>query len=490
MNDLAEKALHGLDVARRAVIARPLLAFGALGFAVSVVVVVFGGQVNARRPTRPETTWLGLQNSHGKQLDDWVPSAIMLGAIVALVLVWLGLVEYVRRHDQPERRLWALATAWALPFIAGPPLMDTTIQSYAAFGLLQRHGVDPYEVGASHLRADRIVAAIMPGARSTPSSSGPLGTLLQHAALAGSGGSVVGAVLLLRAVGILAAVLIGRFATELAGTRRARALTLTVLNPLVLLYVVSAGHFDGVMVALVLAALVVAGQRRWLLAIALVCIAGSVEGQAFVVLPAVVAAHLLGRRTIAWWRLIGRDLAVAAGTIVVSALVVPDGFGWLSTVSKQFSAHTPFSVAGAIAKLLNPVVRGASYDDLAAGARITAIAAMVCVIAYLTATVRQRALERTAGYSLLAIALLAPVLYPWYLLWGTLCLAPAASGARRLGVIGLCAAGCVLMPPGFSPTATNVLTGIGLAIVSLVLLAVVFRRERTLRRAVPISAGR
>jgi hypothetical protein len=490
MNDLAEKALHGLDVARRAVISRPMLAFGALGCAVSAVIMVAGAQVNVRRPTRPVSTWLGLQDAHGVPGDDWVPGAIMLGAIALLVLIWIALVESVRRHDQPERRVWSVAAAWALPFVLGPPLMDTTIQSYAAFGSLQRHGLDPYDVGANHLGANRIVAAIEPSFRGTPSSSGPLGTLLQHAALSLSGGSLLGAMLVLRATGVVATVLIGRFATDLAGTRRSRALTLTVLNPLLLLFVVSAGHLDGLMVALVLAALAAAGQRRWLVSIALVCIAGSVEGQAFVVLPAIVAAHWLGRRTIAWWRLIGRDVAVAAGTVVLCALVVPDGFGWLWTVSEQFSAHTPFSVAGAIAKLFKPVVRGASYDDLAAGARITAITAMVCLIGYLIATARQRALERTAGYSLLAIALLAPVLYPWYLLWGALCLAPAATGARRLAVIGLCAAGCLLMPPGFSPTTTNVVTGVALTVVVGVVLTVALRRERALRRAVPVSAGR
>jgi hypothetical protein len=490
MNDLAEKALHGLDVARRALVARPMSVFGVLGFAVASTVVVAGGQVNARRTTRPVTTWLGLQNSHGVRINDWVPSAIMLGAIVVLVLLWLVVVEYVRRRDQPERRIWFVAAAWAVPFVVGPPLMETTAQSYAAFGLLQRHGFDPYEVGANHLGAAPIVAAIEPGARGVPSSSGPIATLIQHMALSVSSGSVVGGIIALRVAGVVATVLIGQFAAELAGRHRDRALTLTVLNPLVLLYVISAVHLDGLMVALVLSALAAAGQRRWLMSIALVCLAGSVSGQAFVVLPAVIAAHWLGRRTIAWWLLIGRDLLVAAATTVAAGLVVPDGFGWMWTVSKQFSAHTPYSIAGAIAKLLKPVVRGASYDDLAAGARITAMTALVCILGYLVATARQRALERTAGYSLLAIALLAPVLYPWYLLWGTLCLAPSASGTRRVAVLGLVAAGCLLMPPGFSPTATNVLTGMGLAVVVGAVIAVLLRGERVPRAAAQVSAGK
>ncbi len=133
-------------------------------------------------------------------------------------------------------------------------------------------------------------------------------------------------------------------------------------------------------------------------------------------------------------------------------------------------------------------MRGASYDDLAAGARIASVSAMVCVIAYLIGTARQRALERTAGYSLVALALLAPVLYPWYLLWGTICLAPTANGTRRVAVLALCAAGCVLTPPGFAPTATNVITGSALAVVAAVVIGLPTIRQAS-RSGMSVSAG-
>src|SRR4051794_23255662 len=122
MNDLAEKALHGLDVARRAMVARPMRSFAALGFAIAAAVVVAGARVNAQQPTRPVSNWLGLQDAHGVHSDDWLPGAIMLAAVVTLALLWLGFVRYVRRHDQPERRVWSVAGAWALPFVLGPPL--------------------------------------------------------------------------------------------------------------------------------------------------------------------------------------------------------------------------------------------------------------------------------------------------------------------------------------------------------------------------------
>jgi hypothetical protein len=273
----------------------------------------------------------------------------------------------------------------------------------------------------------------------------------------------------------------------MGGSHRARALTLSVLNPLVLLYVVSSPHLDGLMMAFVLASLAAADQRRWLVSVALACIAGSVTAQGFVVLPVVIAVHWLGRRTVAVWRLVGRDLLVAIVITGVIGIAVPDGFGWLSTVGKQFSNHTPFSVAGAIGKALTPIVRGASYDDLAVGGRITAMTAMVCVIGYLVATASHRALERTAGYALLAMGLLAPVLYPWYVLWGALCLAPTANGARRAGVLTLGAAACVLTPPGFSIATTNVITSIDLVVVAGIAAGVLFLSRH--RQAETVSAG-
>jgi hypothetical protein len=184
---------------------------------------------------------------------------------------------------------------------------------------------------------------------------------------------------------------------------------------------------------------------------------------------------------------LARDLSVAAVTTTVCGVVVSDGFGWLWTVSKQFPLHPPFTVASAIAKLLAPVVRGASYDDLAAGARVTVLTAMVCVIVYLLVTARQRSLERTAGYSLLALGLLAPVTYPWYLLWGLICLAPGAIGTRRVLVLALSVAGCLLYPPGFSSTATNALTTTALGIIAVILLAMPSVRRATRDSAAAIS---
>ena len=188
MNDLAEKALNGLHVARRQVSSRPTLSLSIAGFVAAGVVVAAGGRVGAARAARPLVNWLGLQDTHGADASDIAPGAVMLLALVVLIALWLGTVEVVRRRDIPVAQVWAIAGAWAMPFAIGPPLMDTTVYSYAAFGLLQRQGGDPYVHGPGAVGDLPVVSAIDPGARGTPSGVGPLGTLLQHLAISAAGG--------------------------------------------------------------------------------------------------------------------------------------------------------------------------------------------------------------------------------------------------------------------------------------------------------------
>jgi hypothetical protein len=490
MNDLAEKALHGLHVARGALWARPMLSFAAAGLVVGCVAVVAGGKVGAARATHPLTSWFGLENRHVRHTADWPAGTVLLAAIFTLVLLWIALALVVHRTAPARRRVWGVAAAWAAPFAVGPPLMDTTVYSYVAFGLVQRNGHNPYAGGVSQLGDVPIVNAVEPAARDTPSGSGPLSTLVQHFAVSAGAGNAIAAVVVLRVIGVLAAIGIARLAEELVPRHRSRAVALTLPNPLVLLYVVSAAHLDGLLVVFALGALVAVRQRRWLAAVALAALAGSVGGPGFVLVPIVVVMHWLGRRGQPGWQVLGRDLPVAAAIIAAAGFAATDGFGWARTMHKQFAAHTPYSITGAVVHLFDPVVRSASYDDLAAGARITALTALACTLGYLLISARYRPVDRTAGFALLALALLAPVLYPWYLLWGTLCLAPRAAGPRLVAVFALSAAGCALMPAGFGPTAGYAVTGGLLFAVAAATGAVLVRRERLLReRSQRMAAG-
>jgi alpha-1,6-mannosyltransferase len=475
VNDLAEKALDTLGAVRRQVQHHAVLCLGAAGFVVGTVTVLAGGRAVAARADLPLTSWLGAEDTRNEPVGP-LPGSLWVAAVAVL---WVVLLGVARRRDLGPGRIWALAGAWALPFVAGPPIMDTVVYSDVAYGRLLRSGFDPYAVGPLRLGETPLVLAINPGDRSQPTSAGPLGTFAAHLALSISGGSDLLAVLVLRGMALLAVVWIGRSAIELGGRASGLALAACVANPLVLLYGLNSPHLDVATVACLLAALVFAGRRRWLAAVTLTAVGGSIAPVGLVAVPLVIVAHWsfrVGRRR---GYALARDIAVAAAVITAAGFLQDHGFGWVTTARSQFSRHTPFSVVGATERLLSFMVRAASFDDLAAGARLTAALAAVCTIGYLLLTPRRRPLAAGFGYALLALGLLAPVLDPWYLLWGVLCLLPTASALQRVWAAGLSIGACVLVPLGFGTTAGNAVTALALAVVGLGTLAAAWSvRER------------
>ncbi|MGH8960460.1 MAG: polyprenol phosphomannose-dependent alpha 1,6 mannosyltransferase MptB [Jatrophihabitantaceae bacterium] len=481
MNDLAEQALHGLDLARKQIIRHPVASLTVGGFLAATVTMVAGGQIGASASATPLRSWFGLLPDNGTA-GDAVAGTVMFGGILALLLLWIVAVARLRPNACSERQLWTLVGAWAAPFVLGPPLLSTDIYTFAGQGLLQRAGIDPYKHGPSALGHHAIVNAIDPTWRSVPSTSGPLGTLLEHLAVAITGGDAFGTVLVLRVLGLACLFAIGRLAGELAGPHRIPAIALTALNPALLLYVVSSAHLDGVLVALLLGSLIASAQRRWLLALVLVCAAAATKPVAIAAVPAVLLAHCLGQRSHIAWRIAARDVAIAIACLAAFSFLVPDGLGWRHNFSSVTREHTPFAPASIVSDMIRWIVPSASFDDLAVGGRIAVVVAAVGIVIYLLVTMRARSLDRTIGYSLLAIGLLSPVLYPWYLLWGVVCLAPAAVGVRRDWVVALSCAACVLIPAGFSSRVADTVTLVTLLVIAIVLLPTLYLHHQAQRR--------
>jgi hypothetical protein len=330
------------------------------------------------------------------------------------------------------------------------------------------------------------VAAVDPSWRSVQSPYGPLATTLQHLAISISGGDPLGATLVFRVLAVLSMVAIGLLAAELAGPRRVQALTMTLLNPLLLLQVVSAAHLDAVMCALLLGAVVAGNQRRWMLGIVLAAAAGSIKAPAYLAVLALIAVHQSFGRGLNW-RALGRDAGVAVVSVLGFGLLVPDGWGWVRALDIPALGHTSLAPASLVADIIDPLVPAASFDDLAAGGRITALLAAGCIIVYLTLTADRRALDRTIGYGMLGTGLLSPVVYPWYLLGGVVCLVATARGMRRDVLVFLSAVGCLLNPPGFTTHISTDLGAIAFGVCLLVLAPRLVRRRRPARSAlVPV----
>ena len=201
MNDLAELALDGLLAARRAIVARPAPPLAVTGAVCAGAVVVLGGRVGAAPAAVPIDRWLHLLPEAGYRVTDVWLGLGLLGAITALLLTWLLTCRVAARGRLTVRQLYAIAAAWAVPFVVGPPLMNTGVFGYAARGLLSRAGQNPYLDPPTQLGPLRVVDAIDPVLRGAESSDGPLATLLSHLVLAVSAGSAITAVLVFRRAG-------------------------------------------------------------------------------------------------------------------------------------------------------------------------------------------------------------------------------------------------------------------------------------------------
>jgi hypothetical protein len=493
MNDLARTALRALDVTRDGIRARPSISLAVAGFLAASLTVVAGGRIGTVKSVIPLTTWMGLLSRNGYRSSDLLPGSLALAGVAALLGLWLLALRLNHSGTTTEARVWWIAGAWSLPFVIGPPLLSNDVFSYAAEGLLVRNGFDPYSVGPAALGNVPAVAAVDPSWRSVPSPYGPLATTVQHLAIAISGGNPLGATLVFRALGVVCLVAIGLLAAELAGGRRVQALTITVLNPLLLLHIVSAAHLDGVMCALLLAAVVVANQRKWVLGLVLAAAAGSIKAPGFTAVLAIIAVHVQGYRGRLAWRTGLRDTGVAGLAILIFSVLVGNGWGWIHALNTPALGHTSLAPASLVADMFSPIVEAASFDDLAAGGRITALVAAGCIVAYLTLTAQHRALDRTAGFGLLAVGLLSPVVYPWYLLGGVVCLAPTARGALRDWLVLLSAVGCLLSPPGFTSRMSTNLSIAAVAVSLAVMAPRVVGRRRAARSVPPprptVTAG-
>lgn len=492
MNNLVEKALHGLDVARRRSTEYLVLLLGIGGFLAASVTVFAGGRIGAAPAAIPLNSWLGLLPHAGYEVTDLIPGLVMLTAIAVLCALWLLALVAVRARRVDERDVWKIASGWALAFIVGPPLLSTDVFGYVAHGLLARDDLSPYHHAPSSLDEPRLINAIDPTARGEPSTDGPLSSAIQHLFVLVSAGNPLSTVILLRALAVASTLAIGRLAADLA-RRRASAVALTALNPATLLFIVSAAHLDGPFIALLLASLRAAGRRRWTPAVVLVCLAAGLQPVGLIAVAAVVTAHSAGVRgrssSERTWHVLARDLTVAVATLAACSLVVPFGLGWAGNLGTVARNHTPFAPASLLSDLVSVIVPSAAFDDLALGGRIATVLAGTTAVGYLLVTVRARPLERSVGFALLAAGLCGPVVYPWYLLWGLLVLAPTARRTQRDWVLGLSVAACLLAPAGFATRTAETVAAGALAVVAAVLLPRLYARHRRTSRLAARPAG-
>jgi hypothetical protein len=388
-------------------------------------------------------------------LHGWVVLGLVLVAGLCALWTWLSAtvlrLPALREAAQGLRlrTVAVIAAVWGLPLVLSGPVGSLDVQSYAAIGRLAAVGLDPYRMGPAAL-GDRFAGAVDPMWRGTPTPYGPLQVQLLRALSLVTGRHVGPAVLLIRAVGILALAAALWFTLRAAEpAHRLPVLVLTALNPVVLVHLVSGAHLD-VLVGL-LAVLVVACTRggRPVLAMALAVVA-----TAFKLPGSVLVAYVLldvVRRTPGPLR--SRALApVVASGLAVSAAVVaicPDPFGWVRALGVPGlvrNGAAPSTWTAYAAGLLTGQLSGREMD-LAFALGRTAMGmlgvGMVVTLLWSATSGSSRQAFRGVGWALIALAATGPAFYPWYLAWGLFAAAVGSGPRGRFALVGLSVASCV-----------------------------------------------
>ncbi len=355
-------------------------------------------------------------------------SRLMIFAGVAILLqTWL-VVGYDLLSGRPwgTDRIAALVGVWGAPLAISPPLFSRDVYSYFGQGRLLLEGYDPYTTGVSVLPGWFTFGAD-PMWGETPTPYGPFFLLLSRGVAAFSGSQAYLGALMFRLIAVLGLLLMLWAVPKLAqqhGINPAKAVWLTVLNPLVIMHFLAGAHNDALMVGLLLAGLALAG-RSPALALAgagLVGLAAAVKPIALLALPFVGllragTVSTFGRRVVDW---IAVTLA-AGGVFVLTSLLAGTGAGWISSLSAPGEVKTWLSPPTALGMIIGGILQALglapSNDGAVAVCRIIGLIASLAIVAYLCLRPQGRSAVRGCALAFGAVVLLGPVIQPWYLLW-------------------------------------------------------------------------
>jgi alpha-1,6-mannosyltransferase len=414
-------------------------------------------------------------------------TAVVYVGLTLLLVAWWNLGALVRRPDGPStRELLSTGVWWAMPFALTAPIFSRDMYSYLAQGAMTMAGMDTYKVGPAALGGQ--LAANVPAIwQNTPTPYGPVFLDLAGAVARLTGQNTWPGIIGMR---ILALVGIGLIAwsvphlARMSGVDPAAAVWLGVLNPLVLLHLVADAHNDALMLGLMAAGLVLTLRGHPWLGVATITLAGLVKAPAAVAIAFVVpiwAGQLAGRAR--WVRATSAAALTAAGTAIVVTALAGTGYGWVGALKTPTLARTWMSVTTDLGYVYGQALRWLRVATLDQTRDAFWLAGLVVAAALFVLLLRHSTRVGTVaalGLCLAALVLLAPVVHPWYLLWGIVPLATAGSDMVRRAVAVLSAALVLFVLPGGVPPGLPVLLGasIGVAIALLALGAFNHPRRR------------
>lgn len=401
-----------------------------------------------------------------------MPTVAMAAAWLGMLMIvtaWLWLGRFAlpggTRMISPGQ-LGRTIALWALPLAVAPPLFSRDMYAYLAQSAIAARGIDPYVLGPdAALGVDNPLTANVPNIwRDTPAPYGPLFLMFGRVIAVLVGQNIVFGVLMWRLV-MLASLALAIWAiphlARRCGVQPVSALWLAAANPIVLFHVVSGMHNEALLMGLMLAGIEIG--LRWrnvigtIAAAVIMVIAGAIKPPAFVALGffGVYLARRKGGRVVDLVRVTA--LLVTVFLIAMTVITVGSGWGlgWLETfdvpnrIKTWLAPMTAFGMfgGGGVSMILG---LGNHTDAMLSITKLIGYGLSVAVcIRLLWISFRGRLEPLTGlGITLGAVALLGPVLHPWYLLWALPPLALSTNDKRfRVTATVISASVALLVPP-------------------------------------------
>ncbi len=384
----------------------------------------------------------------------------LVGAfVVLLVEAWRGRVGL---------RAVAVAGAVAIAFaVVAPVLVSRDVYSYAAYGrIVSLHGSNPYVQNPTAYPGDPFTRVLAPAWRHTRSVYGPAFTLLSAAL---SGGSPAADLLAFKVVAALAvggAGWLGALALREWGLpeRAPFGAALVLLNPVIVVHTVGGAHNDALVALCVAGAAWLASRWRPVEAppgasrrdtpsalggrgeLVVLVLAAAALVKIVAVIPLFVFAWVAGRKAVSRRQAVRTlaDVAVVAGGLTLF-MALPFGLHGLTGVANLASRQGGASGARLVARgaqALGRAVAGSGGGRVfGAVVYVLFLDAFAVLLWWILRRAEPRSLPRDWGVALVAFALAAPYLLPWYAAWFLPLLAFSAVDTPALVGIG---AACLL----------------------------------------------
>jgi hypothetical protein len=338
--------------------------------------------------------------------------------------------------------------------------------------MVSRH-MNPYLYGPFQLGNNAFSAPVDPLWGNTPAPYGPLFLQIDGFFARITFHNELATIVLLRLLSLAGVILIAVCIPRLAKLYHrdgAELFTLTVLNPVVILYLIGSAHNDALMLGLLVAGFTLAKEKRPVLGIILCALATAIKA------PAAIGILYIG------WGWLGttapkRDrirpviTAGLLGLIIMAFFSYESGLGWgwvqnLATPGVVRSWMAPTTAIAFVGTSLAHLAHvGVGLGGFLSVTRFLGLLIAGVAGVWLLWNSDRIGHLKAMGLTLLLFVVLGPVDQPWYLSWALVLLAPVAVGRLRSWMIGLAMVTAFLELPGAAQLGNLLIHGDPLSIV-------------------------